>query len=267
MYIYVIYIGCVYIHIYDVYIHGLYSIPLPPSSSLPKWSYQTCVLWKLWLYCLKRKLKNERHWEPFPYVDNFLHGGVWLYVPYMSEYTLSLHNDPVRRVNEETEAQTCDVPQWERSSPVTQVALNPPCEAGGCFGLRPHTGLDDLWVGHSWIARARCSVDRCQSNREKTTEMTTWIMALAFNFLDYLSVGWVFSTPHPECSPRFTSRQRKAARGGAWNTDLTSSWMDAVTSASGSWDFRNARAVCLRDTSCTLAGRQLGKQLWLWVFT
>lgn len=42
--------------------------------------------------------------------------------------TRSLHNFPVERVlfsssvNEETEAQTCDVPQPERSTPVTQVA-------------------------------------------------------------------------------------------------------------------------------------------------
>lgn len=42
--------------------------------------------------------------------------------------THSLHNYPVKRVlisssvNEETEAQTCDVPQSQRSIPVTQVA-------------------------------------------------------------------------------------------------------------------------------------------------
>lgn len=263
MYIYT-YID-IYIYIYMMYLYMVYILyhchpHLPSPNDYTKRVFCESCDYIVWKESLKMR-DTESHspmWTTF-----YMAGCDSMCLTCLS--TRSLHNDPVKRVNEETEAQICDVPQWERSTPVTQVALNPPCEARGCFGLRPHTGLDDLWVGHSWTARAWCSVDRCQSNREKTIEMTTWIMALAFNFLDFLSVRWVFSTPHPECSPRFTSRQRKAARGGSWSTDLASSWVDAVTSASGSWDFRNARAVCLRDTSCTLAGKQLGKQLW--VFT
>lgn len=193
------------------------------TATLPKWLYQTCVLWKLWLHCLRRTLINERHWEPFLCVDNFLHGGVWFYVPYTSEYTqspqLPCREGLVLFLSEwgnwgtdmwrttAREKYPCDSGCWP--------ALNPPCEARGCFGLRPHTGLDDLWVGHSWMASGWRSVNRCQSNREKTIEITTRIIALAFHFLDYSTVRWVFSTPRSECSPRFTSRLRKETRGGA----------------------------------------------------
>lgn len=217
IYIYGIYtyIWCVYMYIYMMYIYMVYILyhchpHLPfPNHYTKRVFCESCdyIVWKESSFLMRDTESHSPIWTTF-----YMAGCDSVCLTCLS--TRSPHNDPVKRVNEETEAQTYDVPQPERSTPVTQVALNPPCEARGCLGLRPHTGLDDLWVGHSWTARAWCSVDRCQSNREKTIEMTTWIMALAFNFLDYLSVGWVFSIPRPQCSPRFTSRQRKEARKG-----------------------------------------------------